>query len=234
MTDHTSVDELLIAHAAGKLPEPVGLAIATHLALCPAARARYLRYEAVGGLLLDELEPAPMAEDAWQRLAGCLDAEAGDALAPAARSDAAGSDPLPRPLRDYLPGPLETLRWRNLGAAAEIELRIRAPGYRATLMRVRAGRKVPQHTHEGSEFTVVLKGAFQDQTGHYARGDLAIADASVDHGPIADEDEDCLCLAVTDAPLRLTGRFGRFLNPFIRFWPPGDRSRQSARDKPAG
>ena len=28
--------------------------------------------------------------------------------------------------------------------------------------------------------------------------------------------EDCLCLAVTDAPLRLTGRFTRMLNPFLR------------------
>jgi anti-sigma factor ChrR (cupin superfamily) len=26
----------------------------------------------------------------------------------------------------------------------------------------------------------------------------------------------CLCLAVTDAPLRLTGRLGRMLNPFLR------------------
>ena len=102
-------------------------------------------------------------------------------------------------------------------AAAEIELHIRAPGYRTTLIRVRAGRMVPQHTHEGNELTVVLRGAFHDETGHYVRGDLAIADASVDHRPIADEGEDCLCLAVTDAPLRLTGRFGRFLNPFIRF-----------------
>ena len=61
MTEHTSVDELLIAHAAGKLPEPVGLAIATHLAMSPAARARYARYEALGGVLLDEQEPVAMA-----------------------------------------------------------------------------------------------------------------------------------------------------------------------------
>ncbi len=124
---------------------------------------------------------------------------------------------LPQPLRDYVPGPLETLRWRNYGAAAELELPIRAPGYRTTLIRVKAGRQVPQHTHEGSELTVVLDGAFHDETGHYGRGDLVIADSSLDHCPVADEDQDCLCLAVTDAPLRLTGRFGRFLNPFIRF-----------------
>ena len=217
MTEHTSVDELLIAHAAGKLPEPVGLAIATHLAMSPAARARYARYETLGGVLLDEQEPVAMAGDAWQRLIGRLDTEVGDDLVGVADATVVGADPLPQPLRDYLPGPLETLRWRNLGTAAEIELHIRAPGYRTTLIRVRAGRMVPQHTHEGNELTVVLRGAFHDETGHYVRGDLAIADASVDHRPVADEGEDCLCLAVTDAPLRLTGRFGRFLNPFIRF-----------------
>jgi putative transcriptional regulator len=213
MTEHRNVDDLLIAHAAGKLPEPVGLAVATHLALNPAARARYRRYEAVGGALLDELEPAELAPDAWEQLEAQLD----DAVPELDCRAVAADLRLPQPLRDYVPGPLETLRWRNYGAAAELELPIRAPGYRTTLIRVKAGRQVPQHTHEGSELTVVLDGAFHDETGHYGRGDLVIADSSLDHCPVADEDQDCLCLAVTDAPLRLTGRFGRFLNPFIRF-----------------
>ena len=214
MTEHRNVDDLLIAHAAGKLPEPVGLAVATHLALNPAARARYRRYEAVGGALLDELEPVDLAPDAWGRLEQLLDDQ--EVLEHDCRAVAPDLI-LPHPLRDYLPGPFDQLRWRNYGAAAEIELSIRAPGYRTTLIRVRAGRQVPQHTHEGSELTVVLDGAFHDETGRYGRGDLVIADSSLDHRPTADEDQDCLCLAVTDAPLRLTGRFGRLLNPFIRF-----------------
>ena len=214
MTEHRNVDDLLIAHAAGKLPEPVGLAVATHLALNPAARARYRRYEAVGGALLDELEPVDLAPDAWGRLEQLLDDQ--EVLEHDCRAVAPDLI-LPHPLRDYLPGPFDQLRWRNYGAAAEIELSIRAPGYRTTLIRVRAGRQVPQHTHEGSELTVVLDGAFHDETGRYGRGDLVIADSSLDHRPTADEEQDCLCLAVTDAPLRLTGRFGRLLNPFIRF-----------------
>ena len=64
---------------------------------------------------------------------------------------------------------------------------------------------------------MVLEGAFRDETGHYGRGDLMIADSLLDHRPRADEAQDCVCLVVTDAPLRFTGRFGRFLNPFIRF-----------------
>ncbi len=84
------------------------------------------------------------------------------------------------------------------------------------LLRIKAGTALPQHTHEGHEFTLLLAGGFSDASGHYLRGDVAVADASVDHRPVADDGEDCLCLAVTDAPLRLTGPFGRYLNFFAR------------------
>jgi putative transcriptional regulator len=215
MTEQLSHDELLMEHAAGRLPEPVALIVATHLALSPSARERYRRFEDLGGVLLEELEPTSLADDAWERLMARLDDPS--SLEPPASKPAAMAANLPRPLRDYLPAPLEALRWRNYGNAAEFELPLRVPGFRTTLIRVRAGRMVPQHTHEGNELTLVLEGAFHDEIGHYRRGDLAIADGSVNHRPQADDDQDCLCLAVTDAPLRLTGLIGRLLNPFIRF-----------------
>jgi putative transcriptional regulator len=218
MTERLSADELLIAHAAGRLPEPVALAVATHLALNPAVRSRYRRYEAFGGALLRGLEPARLAEGAWDRLLDRIEANAAEPPSEPADPSAGHDIPaLPRQLRDYVPGPLNSLRWRHYGTAAEAEIPNRAPGYRTTLVRVRAGRAVPRHTHEGNELTVVLEGAFHDEAGHYRRGDLAIADGAVDHRPMADDGQDCLCLWVTDAPLRLTGRFGRLLNPFVRF-----------------
>ena len=75
---------------------------------------------------------------------------------------------------------------------------------------------MPRHTHDGSELTLVLTGGFTERGNHFLRGDVAVADSSVDHCPVADPGEPCLCLAVTDAPLRLTGPFGRLLNPFVR------------------
>jgi putative transcriptional regulator len=216
MIEQQTVDDLLLAHAAGKLPEPVALAVATHLALSPTARARYHGYEAVAGILLEELEPEALAAGAWARAEARLDAEPNE---PALNRAPVSPDHLllPRPLRDYLPAPLHSLRWRNYGPIAEIELPLEAPAYRTTLVRVRAGMPVPQHTHAGSELTLVLDGAFHDETGHYRRGDLVLADSGLDHRPTADQGQDCLCLAVTDAPRRMTGRFGRWLNPFIRF-----------------
>jgi putative transcriptional regulator len=39
----------------------------------------------------------------------------------------------------------------------------------------------------------------------------------VDHRPVAGRSGDCICLAVTDAPLRLTGPIGRLFRPFVHF-----------------
>lgn len=217
MMEQLAQDELLLAHAAGRLPEPVALAVATHLALSPEARARYARYEALGGVLLDRLEPEAIAADGWERLAARLDEEEVAAPLPPASPADRGRLLLPRPLRDYVGESLDRLKWRRYGPLAEAELKLGTPGYRTSLIRMRAGGMAPKHTHEGQEITVVIEGAFRDMLGHHRRGDLVIADSAIDHQPKADEEQDCLCLAVTDAPLRLTGPFGWLLNPFIRF-----------------
>jgi putative transcriptional regulator len=75
---------------------------------------------------------------------------------------------------------------------------------------------MPDHSHHGTELTLVLKGAFQDEDGYFARGDIEIADSDVQHIPVADIHEDCICLAVTDAPLRFTGLMPRILQKFLR------------------
>ena len=49
--------------------------------------------------------------------------------------------------------------------------------------------------------TLVLAGGFSDGDGHYQRGDFSFSDGEVDHSPVADDDGECLCLTVTDAPL---------------------------------
>jgi putative transcriptional regulator len=86
----------------------------------------------------------------------------------------------------------------------------------ASLLRIVPGRAMPQHTHRGNEMTLVLRGDYDDESGHFAAGDLAVTDDTIDHRPVAGKMEDCIALAVTDAPIRLTGRFGRLLNPFLR------------------
>ena len=75
---------------------------------------------------------------------------------------------------------------------------------------------MPDHSHHGVEMTMVLQGAFQDEDGYFARGDVEIADADLHHTPVADIHEDCICLAVTDAPLKFRGLLPKIAQPCLR------------------
>ena len=84
------------------------------------------------------------------------------------------------------------------------------------MLRIAPGHGVPQHSHRGTELTLVLEGGFSDITGHYVRGDIQVADQELDHQPVADDHVACICLAVTSDHLRLTGPLGRIIDPFLR------------------
>ncbi|MEO1016295.1 MAG: ChrR family anti-sigma-E factor [Pseudomonadota bacterium] len=213
MTASMSIDELIAGHAAGRLPEPVAMVIATHLALSPESRRLYDGYNEVGGVLLDGIEPIPVSDKCFEQTIAALDWDQSDA--DVANYGPCQSGRWPSPLSDYLSDTTDEKRWRHYGSASELDIETSSTDFRVRLIRVKAGRAVPRHTHRGLELTLVLEGAYRDEFGRFACGDIAIADGDIDHQPVAEAGRDCFCLAVTDAPLRLTGRFGRFLNPFI-------------------
>ena len=204
MSDASTMDELLAAHAAGHLSPALALIVATHLALSPESRRRYRCFEAAGGVLLDRIEPVALAPDAWQRMLARLDAEEG---AKPALALTASWPRIPRPLRDHLPASPDAVAWRPLPNARAIDLDLGDPGFRTSLISVNAGRAFPRHGHAGRELILTLEGGFRDESGHYRRGDLQIAEAGEEHQPVADEGQDWLWLRVLDAPLRPVGEF---------------------------
>jgi putative transcriptional regulator len=204
MSDASTMDELLAAHAAGHLPAALALIVATHLALSPESRRRYRCFEAAGGVLLDRIEPVPLAHGAWERLVARLDAEED---AKPARAPAVSWPGIPRPLRDHLPASPDAVPWRRLPNARAIDLDLGETGFRTSLISVDAGRAFPRHGHAGRELILTLEGGFRDESGHYRRGDLQIAGAGEEHQPVADEGQDWLWLRVLDAPLRPVGEF---------------------------
>lgn len=85
----------------------------------------------------------------------------------------------------------------------------------ARLLYIPAGVAVPDHGHNGMELTLVLQGAFADEADCFRRGDIEIADEGTEHQPIAQAGLDCICLAVTDAPLKFRGFLPRLAQPFL-------------------
>lgn len=211
-------DEFLVAYAAGDLNEAWSLLVATHIALCPMCRSRVGDAEAIGGVLLDDETPSEMAADAFnatlQRAMSMDDVSAPPAAA--AGAPGGGVPVLPEPLRGYAGADIDGLRWRPLGRnARHIPLVSGQDGTVARLLRIPAGKPVPEHGHNGVELTMVLSGSFAANDVHYARGDVETADAEIEHQPVAAPGIDCICLAVTDAPLRFRGVFARMVQPLI-------------------
>lgn len=75
---------------------------------------------------------------------------------------------------------------------------------------------VPDHGHRGTELTLVLQGAFRDETDRFGPGDVEIATEELEHTPVAEPGLDCICLAATDAPLRFNALIPRLLQPFLK------------------
>ncbi|MBL8645213.1 MAG: cupin domain-containing protein [Rhodospirillaceae bacterium] len=196
---HHPQGDALWAYAAGTLDEASSVLVATHLALCPSCRADVARMEAMGGEMLEDVGTAAMSASAFTDILSRID-EPVEAKPAAQPVRAAHNDTLlPRPLRDYVSGDAP---WKKLTTGVEyIDLKVRAEGRRARLLKIAPGTRVPRHGHSGEEMTMVLAGGYSDEFGSYARGDVETADVSHVHQPVADAGEPCICLTVTRGAL---------------------------------
>jgi putative transcriptional regulator len=114
----------------------------------------------------------------------------------------------------FVKGNSDKLNWHwRTKRFAEIRLPVNDESFEAKLIYFKRGMKVPRHTHRDKEITLVLKGAFSDNTGLYQKGDYVCRTQEHEHSPIAESD--CICLAITTEPLKFTGTFGPVLNWFL-------------------
>ena len=214
MSRHPAPDELLLDYAAGVLPGGPALAVALHVALDPAARRMVRRLRGLGGALLEnDAGAAEMGEAALEQALARLDAVPVDA--PRARAAARpGFDWAPVPLRRYLAGK----DWRRVfGGFEEMRLDLQGGSHRVSLLRLQPGQGLPAHRHFAEEYTVVLQGGYTDSTGNYGVGDFAVGPGPQAHKPVADPGEPCIALIVVEKPIVLTGPWGRWLNPLLRW-----------------
>lgn len=77
-----------------------------------------------------------------------------------------------------------------------------------------SGGSVPEHTHRGTEFTLVIDGQFSDGLNNYDVGDFIFMDGSHTHSPRSNAEEGCLVFSILDQPLHFTSGLSRLLNPF--------------------
>ncbi len=230
MSAHHPDDLTLLDYAAGSLGLAQALAVSVHLGFCTQCQGQLRKLNALGGVLLSETKPAsvgadddPMSAERSPSQAKELD-KGFEALMARIESEPAAAPPkrettgFHNPLERYLPAPLDELDWQQqTREIAKFDLTnvVDMGSARVALQKIKAGAKVPMHTHRGNELTVVLKGGFSDELGVYHAGDYIARDPSHKHSPTALQNEDCVCLTVLDAPMKFTGPLMRWLNPLF-------------------
>lgn len=216
------VSGLLAEYALGALSKPVRVLVESHLELSKqgakwmhdledvrdavAPDANLAEAKSFEPHVLDQMEPVAFADRQ-----GAL-----EAVFRAIEAEQDKNAHMPPALERFLGMAVGDVPWKKvMPGLAEYKMPD-MDGCEVSMLRIDGGKAMPVHTHHGSEITLVLQGAFSDENGHYGVGDIAYADDAVNHKPVADADDVCICFAVVDAPLELTGPIGRFVNSFRR------------------
>lgn len=212
---HHLDEATVLALAAGTLNDAHAIVASAHMAMCPHCRATLKNAEAIGGGLLSE-EPG---QSVSQHLRSSVLAKLNDVAASRA----------PKPRAELSAGELPAVLVRALGQTSldNIKWNRKLPGVaiydvplpkgtktRLKLLSLDKGKAMPDHGHGGEELTLVLRGSYSDNMGRFAAGDVADLAEDVEHQPIVDSDENCICLISFDVPAKFKTIWARLAQPF--------------------
>lgn len=217
MNSHHPDSLTLMEFSAGNLSEPHALCIRLHLDQCANCRSRVDTLDSLGAVMMESQPQTEVSSGMFDSIISRIDSESNSAEQEVSTS--AKSNRRVSPLEKLLGDDLNSLPWkRQLGDVSVLDITDRFPGQKeqVVLQKLAAGGKAPAHTHRGEETTIVLQGAFADQKGVFNQWDFVVLNQEDNHKPVAVGCEDCITLSVLSAPVKLTGMFGRMLNPFIR------------------
>ncbi|MBU1211519.1 MAG: ChrR family anti-sigma-E factor [Alphaproteobacteria bacterium] len=206
--DHHPDESTLMSYAAGSLPEPLSAVVAAHIELCPDCAHEVRAMERIGATLFEVLAPASVGLTAGQAFAGA---------APSLAATAAYVDTRPTAsvLTRLLGGELADVHWKRLGFGIwhyPIKLSPNSKGD-LRLIKVAPGQVMPDHGHGGSELTLILSGSYSDEFGTYRSGDLSDLGDDVEHQPVSDPVEGCVCLIASERKARFKDVLARIVQP---------------------
>lgn len=206
--NHHLDEATIVSLAAGSLPAPFAVVAEAHLSMCRTCQARKRKAEAIGGVLLEDAAPVGLSDGALNNMLERLEAERrmGAALyvSDAPEEPKCRDALVPAPIRPLLDVPLSDITWKRAGLGVgvhKIDIGDDSDGM-LYMVKVEAGRTLPTHGHGGNEVTLVLSGSYTDRFGQFARGDIADLDCDVEHQPVVDPGDECICVVASEAPAR--------------------------------
>ncbi len=216
--NHHPSPELLLAYSAGSTTASQALCIATHLEYCEHCRKLHKRNNAIGGELIGTMGGSEIHNTVKRKIFAQLDKSRPQETEPSKPTvDPQTKVRLPRALRKLIPNGINNLKWEMASTSAKsCRLAKTESGANIGLLRIKPGGSIAKHDHLGEEYTVILKGAFSDESGVYGPGDFLLRKPQEQHTPVATRDTECICLIMQEAPLQFTGWLFRLFNPWLR------------------
>ena len=212
MITHHPDTRLLNEFASGTLPLAQSLCVSLHLKYCEQCQRNHQRLQQLGSAMFEQLSPQAVDDSLLQGVLARLDEEP-----PLSYAGDVADDGQPALLQRLMHGSYTDLDWNRVTNDLRISrLRTGDSDHEFALYHIKAGGSIPQHTHRGTELTLVLEGSFSDEEGIYLEGDFLMRDGEHRHTPTASQSADCICVGVLDAPIRFTRWNYRPLNPFLR------------------
>ena len=212
-TFHPELD-LLTEYTAGNLPLAQAACVSAHMNYCDQCQRTASQLQDLGAVMFDALQGEPVGDAQLDAVLARL-----DDVPPLsyAKPETGAVGRTPAILQRLMSGDFSDLTWKKITRTLSISyLKTGDPNYEFALYHIKAGGKIPEHTHCGSEMTLVLEGGFSYADGSYDQGDFIFRQATDVHAPTALQSEDCICLAVLDAPLKFTSWKYRWMNPFVQ------------------
>ena len=209
---HHLDDATLLAFAAGTVGEAHGILVASHLAMCPTCRSAFRKAEGLGGGILELQTEQAVSDVCRAATLASLDAVA------AAKPKAVSKSDLPlalaRALGDIL---IADIQWRKRAPGVSVFDVPLSKGSKTKLkmLKLGQGRTMPEHGHGGEELTLILKGSYHDKMGRFSPGDVADLDQEIEHQPIVDSDEDCICVIAFETQAIYKTILAKLAQPFV-------------------
>ena len=193
MVQHHPSTDILVEYAAGALPVAQAACVAAHLSYCQRCRHIAYKLEDIGGAHLELLDPQPVGDSLLERVMARLD----DPQPLRYARNEASDTQLPGLLQRLINGDYADLVWKRVTKSLSISyLKTGDMCHEFALYRISQGGKIPEHTHAGSEMTLVLQGGFSDESGDYHPGDFIVREGWDKHTPVALQGEECICCAM--------------------------------------
>jgi putative transcriptional regulator len=227
MINHHPDDNLLTEYAGGSLANALGIVVCAHLQACLHCRQRVEHLNNLGAAILKQSAAEPVKAESFEQLMTRIRSHGSSVAASVPKTQnlhaSYASDPmlkrLPKVVAKLLPRDGK-LKWQRASSSLKIaRLKAGQQQYEVSFQHISSGGKVVEHDHRGLEVTLVLYGSFSDEDGIYGEGDFLVRTPGETHRPTATQNQDCLCISVVEAPVKVTGLFGKLVNPFLSFHP---------------